>query len=86
SVIGGALATQAELELSKGAGIQSNTIAKLLFEIERGRSLLNSKSILVIDEAGMVATPDMDRLAKHCLEVGAKLVLIGDERQLQPIG
>jgi len=86
SVHGGALATQAELELSKGAGIQSNTIAKLLFEIEKGRRLLGSKSILVIDEAGMVATPDMERLASHCLEVGAKLVLIGDERQLQPIG
>lgn len=85
-VHGGALATQAELELSKGAGIKSSTIAKLLFEVEMGRSPLHAKSILVIDEAGMVATPDMERLVRHCLEVGAKLVLIGDGKQLQPIG
>lgn len=47
---------------------------------------LDENTILVIDEAGMVATPQMAELAEACKEAGAKLVLIGDERQLQPIG
>jgi conjugative relaxase-like TrwC/TraI family protein len=85
-VFGAALTAQAEQELTKGAGIKSSTIAKLLIEIEMGRSPLHSKSILVVDEAGMVATPDMERLIRHCNEVGAKLALIGDGKQIQPIG
>lgn len=85
-VFGAALTAQAEQELTKGAGIKSSTIAKLLIEIEMGRSPLHSKSILVVDEAGMVATPDMERLVRHCNEVGAKLALIGDGKQIQPIG
>lgn len=85
-VEGAALAGMASKELSDGAKIESKTIAKLLNEIDRGKARLNEKTILVIDEAGMVATLDLEKLAKHCQQVGAKLVLIGDERQLQPIG
>lgn len=47
---------------------------------------LDRNTILVVDEAAMVATPQMAQLAEACKEAGAKLVLVGDERQLQPIG
>lgn len=86
NVLGAALAGTASREMFEGAGIESQTIAKLLSEIAAGRNPLDARTILVVDEAGMVATPEMEQLARHCRDAGAKLVLIGDERQLQPIG
>jgi ATP-dependent exoDNAse (exonuclease V) alpha subunit len=86
SVQGAALAARAVNELANGAGIESSTIAKLLYEAEKGRLKLDLKTILVVDEAGMVATPDFEKLSRLCCEAGAKLVPIGDGRQLQPIG
>lgn len=86
NVVGTALAAQATEELSTGADIESRNIAQLLIDIENGRSPLNSRTILVVDEAGMVATPEFERLTRRVREAGAKLTPIGDERQLQPIG
>lgn len=85
-VIGAALAARAATELTNGSDIQSETIARTLLYIERGNSALTAKTIFVVDEAGMVATPDMRKLMLLCQHAGAKLVLVGDERQLQPIG
>lgn len=85
-VEGAALAARAAKELSAGSGIEAHTIAKLLHDLERGKRSLDKKTVLVVDEAGMVATPDMRRLVLQCQKAGAKLVLVGDERQLQPIG
>lgn len=60
---------------------------KLLYDKKWGGGLkLEKKSVLVVDEAGMVDTPQMARLIAHVEKAGAKLVLVGDERQLQPIG
>lgn len=86
TVIGAALAARAVKELEGGGGLEASTIAKLLYLAEKGRLQLDRNTVLVIDEAGMVATPDLEKLAKLCLNHGAKLVLIGDEKQLQPIG
>ncbi|GDX39730.1 hypothetical protein LBMAG21_00220 [Armatimonadota bacterium] len=83
---GTAVATLVARELEENYGVPSQTITRLLLAIEKGHSALDAKSILVVDEAGMVATPELERLVRHCEAVGAKLVLIGDERQLQPIG
>ncbi len=46
---------------------------------------LDSRSILVVDEAGMVGTRQMAALVDEVQKAGAKLVLVGDARQLQPI-
>ncbi|WP_442483341.1 MobF family relaxase [Aeoliella sp. SH292] len=46
---------------------------------------LTEKSILVVDEAGMVPTKLMLRIMQQCDKVGAKLILIGDSLQLPPI-
>lgn len=86
TVIGAALAARAVKELEGSGGLEASTIAKLLYLAEKGRLQLDKDSVLVIDEAGMVATPDLEKLAKLCQNHGAKLVLIGDEKQLQPIG
>lgn len=46
---------------------------------------LDEKTVLVIDEAGMVGTRQMHQLMTHVQKAGSKLVLVGDEKQLQPI-
>ncbi|MEI7578362.1 MAG: MobF family relaxase [Armatimonadota bacterium] len=86
TVLGAALAARAAGELGAGAMIRSTTIAKHLHEIANNRSEIKADTVLVVDEAGMVATPDLEKLVSFAQRVGAKLVLVGDERQLQPIG
>jgi len=46
---------------------------------------LTSKTVLIVDEAGMVDTRNMAKLVKAVHEVGGKLILVGDARQLQPV-
>lgn len=46
---------------------------------------LRTGDVLVVDEAGMVGSRQMAELAKRCDEAGVKLVLVGDEKQLQAI-
>jgi conjugative relaxase-like TrwC/TraI family protein len=86
-VLGATVSARAARELAAGGKMETRTIARLLSDIEqRSANPLDSKTVLVLDEAGMVATPEMRRLVLACEEAGAKLVLIGDERQLPPIG
>lgn len=51
----------------------------------RDKLRINKKTILVVDEAGMASTKDIERIASKVLSAGGKVVLVGDERQLQPI-
>lgn len=46
---------------------------------------INSKTVLVIDEAGMVGTRDFALLAKAVVDQGGSIVAIGDEKQLSSI-
>ncbi len=85
-VMGAGVAAKTAGRLEASSGIESTSIAMLLHRLESGRDSIDEQTIVVIDEAGMVATPELARLARHCKEAGAKLVLIGDERQIQPIG
>lgn len=84
-VLGAAIAAKAAFELEQGAGIPSRTLDGLLFRLDRERAFLTTNTVVVLDEAGMVGTRKMVRLLEHVRRVGAKVVLVGDERQLPPI-
>src|SRR6202012_362945 len=71
--------------LASGSSIASRTIASLEHGWEQGRDLLGSRDVLVIDEAGMVGTRQLERVLSHAAEAGAKVVLVGDLQQLQAI-
>jgi Ti-type conjugative transfer relaxase TraA len=85
TVRGAALSGIAAEGLENGSGIASRTIASLEHQWSEGRELLNSRDVLVIDEAGMVGTRQMERVLSHAADVGAKVVLVGDPQQLQAI-
>ncbi len=91
-VVGAAVAGKAAKGLQDGAGIESRTIASLLKALDpapdgepNAPPVLDEKTVLVIDEAGMVGARQMARLVAEAQRAGAKLVLVGDESQLQPI-
>lgn len=84
-VRGVALSGIAAENLEGGSGITSRTIASMEHGWKNGRDMLTSRDVLVIDEAGMVGTRQMERVLSHAQEAGAKVVLVGDPQQLQSI-
>ncbi|MBB3594788.1 Ti-type conjugative transfer relaxase TraA [Rhizobium sp. BK529] len=84
-VVGAALAGKAAEGLEKEAGIASRTLASWELRWNQGRNRLDSETVLVLDEAGMVSSRQMALFVETVTRAGAKLVLIGDPEQLQPI-
>lgn len=85
TVVGAALAGKAAQGLQDGAKIASETVHRRLLDLDAGRLTLDPKTVLVVDEAGMVGTRLLARLAEHARKADALLVLVGDHRQLQSV-
>lgn len=84
-VRGLALSGIAAENLEQGSAIPSRTIASLEHQWAQGRELLTDRDLLVIDEAGMIGSRQMERVLSHAQDAGAKVVLVGDPEQLQAI-
>ncbi|MBU0832336.1 MAG: Ti-type conjugative transfer relaxase TraA [Alphaproteobacteria bacterium] len=84
-VVGGALAGKAAEGLEKEAGIASRTLSSWELHWDKGRRQLDDRTVFVLDEAGMVSSRQMALFVEAVTKTGAKLVLIGDPEQLQPI-
>lgn len=80
-----ALAGRAAESLEADSGIPSGTIAGFVLGLDNGVVRLSNKDIIVIDEAGMVASRQLDRVLHAAATAGAKVVLVGDPEQLQAI-
>jgi hypothetical protein len=61
------------------------TCDRLLADLDRGQEQLNPRTVLVVDEAGMVGSRKLTRLLEHAHQAQAKVVLVGDDRQLASI-
>ncbi len=84
-VLGGALSGIAAENLELTSGVQSRTLASWEKAWREGRERLSTRDVLVIDEAGMVGSRQLERIVAEASRRGAKLVLVGDAEQLQPI-
>ncbi|WP_283404302.1 Ti-type conjugative transfer relaxase TraA [Sphingopyxis sp. Geo25] len=84
-VHGAALSGIAAEGLEQGSGIGARTLASLEHQWANDRERLTDKHILVIDEAGMVGTRQLERVVSEAERQGAKVVLVGDPQQLQAI-
>ncbi|MEO8697795.1 MAG: AAA family ATPase, partial [Acidimicrobiales bacterium] len=82
-VQGAALAGRAAQELETHTRIPSQTITKLVGDLQRRP--LTARDILVIDEAGMAGTRQLAPILDAAAVVGAKVVLVGDYHQLPEI-
>ena len=80
-----ALAGRAAVRMREATGRPASTIAAFLKGCESGQVSLGPESLVVVDESSMVDLPTIYRLLRH-LPDGCRLLMVGDEAQLGPIG
>jgi len=85
SVKGAALAGIAVDNLQQAAGIKSRTLASYELSWNSGHDRLTKRDVLVIDEAGMLGTRQLERVLREAEKAHAKVLLVGDAEQLQAI-
>ncbi|WP_296235732.1 MobF family relaxase [uncultured Pseudomonas sp.] len=89
-VIGLAPSGAAAAELQNSAGIQARTIHSLLMRLENDnakyRDKLRANDVIICDEAGLADLRTLHKLQGFCDVAGAKLILVGDGRQLEAVG
>jgi hypothetical protein len=61
------------------------TCDRLLADLDRRQEQLDNRTVLVVDEASMLGSRKLARLLDHAEQAQAKVVLVGDDRQLSAI-
>ncbi len=84
-VLGCSLGGKAASGLQREAGIESSTLDSLLMRLDKGAETLDAKTVIVMDEAGTTGARHMARLLEHIERAGARLVLVGDTKQLAAV-
>jgi Ti-type conjugative transfer relaxase TraA len=64
---------------------KATTAHSELFALNNERTQWNRHTVVVVDEAAMIDSRNMAMLTAHAYAAGAKLILIGDDRQLSSI-
>ena len=90
-IVGLAPSARAAAELSGATGGRADTLAKWLHNqerldqlptAERAWTTLDDRTVLIVDEASMASTLDLDRLTALAGKAAAKVVLVGDPGQI----
>ena len=84
-VVGASVQNSAARILGQEAGITSTSLTRLLYDADKSGARLPTRSVLVVDEAGMASTRQLAGLQKICVRDEVKLVLVGDPEQLPAI-
>jgi conjugative relaxase-like TrwC/TraI family protein len=84
-VIGACAAWDAAEKLAAETGLETHSTAALLWALDAKKTTLTARDVVLVDEAGMVGAKTIARLQNYIDAAGAKLVLVGDALQLQPV-
>ncbi|MEY8214043.1 MAG: MobF family relaxase [Colwellia sp.] len=81
-VIGMALSSSACESLKQGAGLdKARTVASHLLQ-SNFKTYMKQKQLWLVDEASLISTKDMTALFTNAKNVNAKVILVGDVKQL----
>ncbi|QSR29046.1 DNA primase [Nocardioides sp. S5] len=85
--VGLAPSAAAAAVLAEATGMATETLAKLDHAFHSDQEVrIGPRTVVVIDEAGMADTLTLDRVIAACAQRGARVRLIGDDRQLAAVG
>ena len=85
TMVGVAISNKAAMKLAEESGMEARSVTKTLSMLDKGTMALTDRHVMVVDEAGMLDTRNTLALMQHADKAGAKIILQGDENQLQPI-
>ena len=87
-VIGMAPTAAAAAVMRAEMRINADTVDKILTDWQSGKASVDVRpgDVLLVDEAGMIATPKMEKIITLAQERGALVRALGDYRQLSAVG
>lgn len=87
-VIGMAPTAAAAAVMRSEMRITADTVDKILTDWQSGKASMDVRpgDVLLVDEAGMIATPKMEKILTLAQERGALVRALGDYRQLSAVG
>ena len=85
NVIGLAWTNDVAQQMRGDGFTNANTIASEFIALEKGRTRWTRDTVVIVDEAAMISTENLARLASTAKQAGAKLILAGDDAQLASI-
>jgi conjugative relaxase-like TrwC/TraI family protein len=75
----------ATVGLAEEGFTEARTVDRLLLDLQHRKIELDERTVLVVDEAAMLGTRKLAPLLQHAERAGAKVVLVGDDRQFASI-
>jgi len=85
-VIGTSTAWRMARQLRDDLGVEAKATDAWLAQDKAGKTFLDRKTVLFVDEAGQLSSRQMLKVLKAAEDAQAKVILTGDQRQLQAIG
>ena len=85
NIIATAIAWRTAVELANDCDVPPHSAEQLLTMAAHDKLHLDDKSIIIVEEAGQLPTRHTHRILKLAEENGAKVILLGDTQQQQPI-
>lgn len=84
-VLGLAPTNKVAMDLKNDGFMDAKTCHSFLFRFKNGREKLDSNTTVIVDEAGMLGAALSVELFNVIKNSGAKLILVGDDRQLSSV-
>ncbi len=84
--VGAAPSARAAAELEAGASIDASTLHSLRYRWRRPGNGPDAATVLIVDEAAMATTGDLEPLLTATVAAGGRVLLVGDHHQLPEVG